>query len=751
MIPAFTSPHFLWLLPLALLPLIPRRRNARPLSSLQPVKSLAPSWRIRLWRLQPPLAALTLALLILLLAGPVQRHTTRTTIRAGVDLMLALDVSASLGAADIPPSRMAAARSAAADFLTSRKDDRIGVILFSGVPVLLSPPVLDKGALIARLQGVEADRSGSGTAIGDALAVSLARLKDSPARSKAVILLTDGSSNRGHVTPRAAARAAAALGIRVYTIGFGTAAGAEIPLGADGAPARLADGTLLLGALEEEPLQEMARISGGQYFRAGDAATLREIYHRIDALEKSPLETRDTFNDRPLSPALQLGVALLLLLELLLYRLWLRIVPASGAFDLAVGGALLLLVLPAQAPAQPPRSSNVALALTVDVSASMGVRDVTPSRLEQARQELRALVTGLPGARFSLTLCGGEGVIQTPLTEDHAALLFFIDRLTPGMVDSPGSAPEEGVLTALQTLSSATGGERAVILLTDGERTVATPPPRLPTTTPVYVVPLGTSTGGPVVDADTTPRRDRHGRPAISRLDRERLDLLATTTGGGLLQPRPGSFALVPLVERWRPPDIPQAPQAWSLWLALLLLTLAQAPWSRTRTAVIPFLPPLAGLGILLLAACNDSTPDNRAFAAGLKYAAEGAPADAAAAFARAAAVADESELGAALYNQGTALLAAGEAEAAVVALERSLLLLPGDTAVRTNLALALRILGDHPPSGSGDGDRRNEGEGDGPISRDQALQLIEAVKPQAFAASVANDPIRERRVTEDW
>ena len=177
---------------------------------------------------------------------------------------------------------------------------------------------------MARLRRIEADTTGTGTALGDGLAAALDRLKNSPAKSRAVILFTDGSSNRGRIAPLAAARAAAALGIRVYTIGFGSAAGAEIPLGPSGAPAKNADGTILRGALEEEPLREIARISAGRYFRADSDRALRAVYRQIDDLEKSPLEIRERVAERPLTkPLLQLA-ALLLTLEILLFRCWLR-------------------------------------------------------------------------------------------------------------------------------------------------------------------------------------------------------------------------------------------------------------------------------------------------------------------------------------------------------------------------------------------------------------------------------------------
>jgi Ca-activated chloride channel family protein len=324
---AFLHPGLLLLLPLALLPLLPRRHAALPCSSLAPLQSLRPSWRTLLSRLQPLLAVLTLLLLILALAGPVVRERLRETVREGVDLMLALDVSASLAARDVPPDRISAARNAAADFLEQRRDDRVGVILFAGVPTLLAPPVLDKGPVVARLRRIEVDPSGSGTALGDGLAAALDRLKDSPAKSRAVILLTDGSSNRGRIAPLAAARAAASLGIRVYTIGFGNDRGAEIPFGPQGAPARSSDGSLVRGSLEEGPLREIARLSGGRYFHADSDRALREVYRQIDGLEKSPLEIRERVAETALSQKLFAAAALLLLLEILLFRLWLRRLP----------------------------------------------------------------------------------------------------------------------------------------------------------------------------------------------------------------------------------------------------------------------------------------------------------------------------------------------------------------------------------------------------------------------------------------
>lgn len=748
-----TTPQLLWLLPLALIPFIPRRRESSPLSSLEPLRRLRTTWRLHFSRLHSWCAALTIAFIVLLLADPVQRETSRTTVREGVDLMLVLDVSASLGATDIPPSRMVAARNAAADFLEERHNDRVGVILFSGVPVLLSPPVLDKGHLVARLRAVEADRSGTGTAIGDALATALARLKDSPAQSKAVILLTDGNSNRGSVTPRAAARAAAALGIRIYTIGFGSLEGSEIPLGRTGAPARLADGTLLRGALEEAPLIEIARLTGGQHFRATSGEALRGVYQRIDTLEKSPLEVKDRITDHPLAPLLQRLILLLLATELLLFRLWLRIRPTGYLFDLVALAAFALLLIPppGTGPIQRGQQSGPDLALAIDVSASMASTDHGESRLALAQREVRTLITALPHSRFSLTLIGGDGVVQAPLTEDLEAILFFVDRLLPRMVASPGSAPEEGVLTALSTLSSP-GRERAVILLSDGERTIPTPAPRLPQSIPVYTIPLGSAAGSPVLEEGGAARRDRAGRPILSKRDDDRLRQIAEVTKGKILLSQDGAPAALALVERWRPPEILAPPALWWLWTALGLLLLRQFPWSRKARGWSAWVPAFTMLTLIVSACGHIIDRGESDFDFGMRSAKDGAFEEAADAFASATDSVPANERGLVLYNQGTALLSAGMAAPAIAALEQALLLLPGDAAVRTNLALALRLLGDQPASGSGDGDNQGEeSSGDAPMNREQALQLVEAVKPQAFAEAASRAEIRERTVERDW
>ncbi|RMF45733.1 MAG: VWA domain-containing protein [Deltaproteobacteria bacterium] len=320
----FTQPAALLLLPLALLPWFFRRRTALTVPSLRPWRPDSPDWRCRLARLHLPLTTLILLGVILLLAGPVLRSRESIHEREGVDLVLALDISASMRAADMKPNRMAVARAAAADFVRRRARDRIGVILFAGTPWLLSPPTTDREHLAALLESVTAESRGTGTALGDAIGAALSRLKDSTARSRAIILLTDGRGNNGRMDAETAARAAAALQVRIYTIGFGTEQGAMVRFqtGGNMPPGHPVSGQRV--SLDEATLRQLAESTGGRFFRATDADSLQQVYRRIDQLETSPLEVRTRTTDRPLADGLRPLLAALLVAELLLFRLWLR-------------------------------------------------------------------------------------------------------------------------------------------------------------------------------------------------------------------------------------------------------------------------------------------------------------------------------------------------------------------------------------------------------------------------------------------
>ncbi|ALC17106.1 von Willebrand factor type A domain-containing protein [Desulfuromonas soudanensis] len=422
--------------------------------------------------------------------------------------------------------------------------------------------------------------------------------------------------------------------------------------------------------------------------------------------------------------------------------------------DLATLAALtLLFMLLGSSPAE-EKGPGPALALAVDVSASMASSDGETSRLERARREIRALLAALPGARFALVLFAGEAVLQVPLTADPAALAFFVDRLSPGTVTVPGSAPEEGVTAALKALAGETGPQ-AVILFSDGERTVGTPPPLLPSGVPVYAVPLGTPEGSPVLDAAGHARLDPQGEPLLTRLEAEVLETICGATDGALL-PVPGEdFSVAPLIERFslanRKPTAEGSTAILSLVLLLLLAgevpgRFRHGPKRGTVTAVVA----LTLCGLTLACHPRDNPSPRRLYAEALETAAADRPLEAARLFAAAARILEGTERGAALYNAGTLLLGAGDAKKALSPLEEAILLLPGDRQVRTNLALTLRALGEDLPYGSAPGEKGEEREG-GTLSRSQALQLLETViaRPGGDAASTV--PLFEIRPGRDW
>jgi Ca-activated chloride channel family protein len=242
----------------------------------------------------------------------------------GVDIVVALDVSHSMKAEDFPGNRLEEARRTVKRFVDGRSSDRIGLVLFAGLAVTRCPLTLDHAMLRQFLDQVDfAPPDQDGTAIGMGLATAANRLRRSDAKSRVVILLTDGRNNKGQIGPEAAAEAARALGIRVYTVGVGTEGEAPVPVDTP-----LGRRVLLQRVDIDEPLlQEIARITDGRYFRATDAGALAEVFSTIDTLERTAIESRvrvlhTELFDRALWPALAL-----LLLERVLVTLRLGRIP----------------------------------------------------------------------------------------------------------------------------------------------------------------------------------------------------------------------------------------------------------------------------------------------------------------------------------------------------------------------------------------------------------------------------------------
>ena len=251
------------------------------------------SWRVRIVHLPMVLRCCIFSLVVIVLARP-QTHSSwgsRTT--EGIDIMLAMDVSTSMLAEDLRPNRMEAAKDVAAEFISGRPDDNIGLTIFAGESFTQCPMTTDHASLLNLLQNVRTDMAATGliedgTAIGMGLANAVSRLKESKTKSKVVILLTDGSNNRGDISPMTAAQIAKSLGIRVYTIGVGTNKVARYPM-------PVAGGVQYVNIpveIDEKTLGDIAAITDGNYYRATSNNELKKIYQDIDKLEKTKMKVR---------------------------------------------------------------------------------------------------------------------------------------------------------------------------------------------------------------------------------------------------------------------------------------------------------------------------------------------------------------------------------------------------------------------------------------------------------------------------
>lgn len=232
------------------------------------------------------LRCLGLATLIFALARPKSTSVNERVSSEGIDIVLDLDVSSSMLAMDFKPNRINAAKDIAAQFIAQRPADRMSLVVFAGESYTQCPLTTDRATLINMLKDIEVGNIDDGTAIGNGLATGVARLKDSDAKSKVIILLTDGENNAGEVTPSMAAEIAQTYGIRVYTIGVGAIGEAPYPM-----PAAYGGGVQNIPVEIDEPLLiDIAEKTGGKYFRATDNTKLAEIYSEINKMEKSKID-----------------------------------------------------------------------------------------------------------------------------------------------------------------------------------------------------------------------------------------------------------------------------------------------------------------------------------------------------------------------------------------------------------------------------------------------------------------------------
>lgn len=329
------SPIFLSLfilLPLLALFLWWQHKRATPPSiyftEVKGVRQIPRTLSVKLLPLLKVLRFTVIALLIFALARPQLLQSQERRFAEGINIVLALDVSKSMRAEDFNEiNRLQTAKSVIRDFLNFRESDKIGLVAFSGESYTLCPLTLDYELISDVLNDVEVELGGQlreGTAIGDAIAMTTHRLRTSDAKSKIVILLTDGENNLGTIKPDTAATLAKSFGIRVYTIGMGKEGGTRIPLEDTTFGKRYTD---VVTALDEETLKTIADTTGARYFRAKDLQSLKHVYTEIDKLEKTEFKVVRYTDRREMVAYFLISAAILFALELILSNTVLRKIP----------------------------------------------------------------------------------------------------------------------------------------------------------------------------------------------------------------------------------------------------------------------------------------------------------------------------------------------------------------------------------------------------------------------------------------
>jgi len=320
-------PHFAnpgWLLLLLALPALAFRHHAEGtrgslgalLYSRLPEGMVRPGGGLRL---HLPFYARLLALgcLVVALARPQLGYAWEESLTEGIDIMVVLDISGSMGAEDFQPKdRLTVAKQVVKEFVAGRTGDRIGVVVFSGGAMVRAPLTTDRQMLDLLIDAVELNSLPDGTAIGVAIANAAARLRQSQAKSKVMLLVTDGANNAGEIDPLSAAAVAKGLGIKIYTVGVGSAGRVPVPLNLPNpiTGQREIRRVLMDVPVDEVLLKQIADKTGGQTYKASDGATLRGIFRQIDRLEKTPLQVKRYVRYREAAPPfLWAGLGLLLL------------------------------------------------------------------------------------------------------------------------------------------------------------------------------------------------------------------------------------------------------------------------------------------------------------------------------------------------------------------------------------------------------------------------------------------------------
>jgi len=324
----FANPLFLLLL--LIIPLMlyeyfrrqPKYKSSMKYSDLNIMRRISPPASVKYRHILIFLRSLAIALLIIAFARPQSGRNEQIILTEGLDIILVMDISGSMAAEDFKPqNRLEAAKLVVENFIKDRQYDRIGMVVFAGNAFTQCPLTLDYGLLTGFLRELKIGMVKDGTAIGMGIATALKRLEKTKAKSKIIILLTDGVNNAGEIDPITAAKLAKTLKAKIYTIGMGKEGGAPIPIDHSifgKIYARNPDGSLQLTKIDEETLKRIAELTGGKYFRATDEKVLSKIYEEISEMEKTDVEVKDFMHYKELMHYFLLPALCLLLFEIIL-------------------------------------------------------------------------------------------------------------------------------------------------------------------------------------------------------------------------------------------------------------------------------------------------------------------------------------------------------------------------------------------------------------------------------------------------
>jgi len=326
---SFVNKEYLWLL-LVIIPVIAwyiirqsKHYASMQISSAEALKSGKKGVKTYLRHVLFVLRIFAIAAIIIVIARPQNNTEWDTKVAEGIDIIMSMDVSTSMLAEDFQPNRLEAAKDVAIQFISDRPNDRIGLVIFAGESFTQCPLTTDHNVVINLMNEINCELLDDGTAIGDGLATSVNRLKNSNAISKVIILLTDGVNNKGSVAPLTGAEIAKTFGIRVYTIGVGTIGSAPYPF-------KTQFGTQYQNIdvkIDEEMLKEIASLTGGKYFRATDNKKLKDIYEEIDLLEKTKIQVTNYSKPVELFEIWVIIAIAILILEILLKLTILKNIP----------------------------------------------------------------------------------------------------------------------------------------------------------------------------------------------------------------------------------------------------------------------------------------------------------------------------------------------------------------------------------------------------------------------------------------